>query len=88
MKTITTNCFGIVVVLGEPDADGDVAGSIISDLHEEPTDEFDTDYVIYNSMMDALESMILAHACAGVDITDPAYLCGVETAVESCANNS
>ena len=39
----------------------------------------------YNHMMDALESMILAHACAGIDITTPAYLEGIETACNACA---
>ena len=41
----------------------------------------------YNHMMDAIESMILAHAVAGVDVTTPAYLEGIETAVQGCANN-
>lgn len=41
----------------------------------------------FNKRMDALESIILAHACAGIDISSPAYVEGVETAVESCANN-
>jgi hypothetical protein len=37
--------------------------------------------------MDALESIIMAHACAGIDIESPAYIEGIETAVEGCANN-
>ena len=87
METIKTDCFGIVVELEDPNEWGDRNGTITSDLHEEPTDEWDTDHTIYNSMMDTIESMILAHACAGVDITDPAYICGIETAVLACANN-
>jgi hypothetical protein len=88
MKTIETNCFGIIVQLDEPNEYGDVNGTISSELQEEPTDEFDTDYTVYNSMMDALESMILAHACTGIDITDNAYICGIETAVAACAQNT
>lgn len=84
MKTIKLPCFGIVVEVGE---DPYQYGNITSELHEETTHEFDTDYVVYNSMMDALESMILAHACAGIDIESPAYVEGIETAVSVCASN-
>ena len=38
----------------------------------------------YNNSMIALESMILAHAVAGIDVTSPAYVEGIETAVETC----
>lgn len=41
---------------------------------------------IYNGMMDALESMILAHAVAGIDVCSSAYVEGIETAAESCAH--
>lgn len=43
---------------------------------------------LYNAAMDALESMILAHSLAGIDVTTPAYMEGIETAVEACANNT
>lgn len=79
MKTIKTNVFGITVYVDE--AGG---GKIESDLREgsdEPTVE-------YAAAIDGLESLILAHACAGIDITSPAYLEGIETAVEAIANNS
>jgi hypothetical protein len=35
---------------------------------------------------DAIESLILAHACAGVDISSPAYLEGVNTALDAISN--
>jgi hypothetical protein len=70
--------FGIVVTL----IDG--GGSITStDLQTEHHDEEDEEY---NAAMDGIESLILAHACAGIDITTPAYLQGIETAVSACAN--
>jgi hypothetical protein len=47
----------------------------------------DEDAIIYTHMMDAIESLILAHACTGVDVTTPKYIEGVKTAIESCANN-
>ena len=37
---------------------------------------------------DAIESLILAHACAGVDVTAPAYVGGVKTAIEAVGNHS
>lgn len=36
--------------------------------------------------LDALESLILAHAVAGIDINSPAYKEGIETAVEAVLN--
>ena len=81
-KTITLDCFGIVV-----DLDGEGSGEIRSELHEGDV-EFGTDNVIYDSMMDAIESMVLAHACAGIDIEALSYIEGIEAAVIACANNS
>jgi hypothetical protein len=40
----------------------------------------------YNAMADAVESLILAHVMAGIDVTEPAYSEGVETAMEAIAN--
>jgi len=37
---------------------------------------------------DAIESLILALACGGVEIGDPAYIAGIITAVEAIANNA
>jgi hypothetical protein len=36
--------------------------------------------------LDGIESLILAQACAGIDIESPAYIEAVETAVEKCMN--
>ena len=75
-RVINLPAFGIIINF----ADG--AGTISSDLHEEGEGAKD-----YNLAMDGIESMILAHAMAGVDVESPAYLEGIETAVEACANN-
>ena len=72
---IKTNCFGIIVTLE------DGGGSITSDLQE---DEMSPEY---SGAVDAIESLVLAHAMAGIDITSAAYLEGIETAVIGCANN-
>ena len=41
---------------------------------------------VYNAAIDGLESIILAHACAGINVSDPAYLEGIETAVDAITN--
>jgi hypothetical protein len=62
--------FGIVVRLTEgPNGTG---GSITSDWSSCP-----------GEALSALESLVLAHACAGVDIQSFAYLEGLETAVSA-----
>lgn len=82
-KTIETNVFGITVFLDDPGTDGVAAGRIVSELR----DGSDDPNVRYIAAVDALESLILAHACAGVDIVSPAYLEGVEAAVEAINNH-
>lgn len=77
-KLITLPCYGIVV---EVEGKG---GRITSCLHDK-NDERDNDE--YNAGMDAIESLILAHACSGVDIESRTYIEGIHTAVEACANN-
>jgi hypothetical protein len=78
-------CFGIKLNLT-----GDGGGAISSDLKEEYTED---DYefgcnnkMSYNGAVDGLESIILAHACAGIDIQSPAYIEGIETAVQAISN--
>lgn len=100
-KTIKLPCYGIVVVLTDlelhaltPNRYG--GGSINSDLKEEPDIEglMSSSVIakeikecnIYNASVDALESIILGHACAGMDITILAYIEGIETAVQALAN--
>ena len=64
-------------------------GSIESDLKvPEVGDEEDAESNHdYNVATDAIESLVLAHACAGIDVSSPDYLEGLETALEACANN-
>ena len=64
------------------DAHGRRSGSVASSLHS-TEDEDDR----FNAAVDAIESMVLAHACAGIDVTDPRYVEGVRTCVECCATN-
>jgi hypothetical protein len=80
MTTIKLPCYGIVI---EYENGG---GSITSELHDFDKDDMERDE-LYDTAMDAVESMVLAHAIAGIDVSSPAYIEGIETAVESCANN-
>jgi hypothetical protein len=89
MKTIDLPCFGIRITLGpeDPDAPGThKGGSIRSALHEgddaDPVNPFDH----RKTAMDVIESLVLAHACAGIDVTSPPYVAGVETAVLKATN--
>lgn len=82
-RRITLPCYGITLTLGkENGVEKPGSGSIISDLHERETAANRQ----YNAAIDGLESLILAHACAGVDVESPAYLEGIETAVDAIAN--
>lgn len=50
---------------------------------EDPTDEGDESW---NQSIDMLESLILAHYVAGIDVSADAYLQGIRTAVEAASN--
>ena len=68
----------------ESDVEKPGRGSLVSDLcaAETPANRQ------YNAVIDGLEALVLAHACAGVDVESPAYIEGIETAVEVIANRT
>ena len=74
-RKIETGVYGITVSRA---IEG--GGTITSDLGS-PDDGPETVAAI-----DALESLVLAHACGGIDICSPAYLEGIETAVDAVTN--
>lgn len=76
MRVIELPCFTITLILSETNPTG---GSITSDLCSGPRNENLPEVAAYN----AIESLILAHACAGIDVTTPAYIEGIETAVDA-----
>ena len=47
----------------------------------------DEGYEEYAAAIDAVESIILSHACAGVDIESAAYQEGINTTLEAIGNN-
>jgi len=76
MAEFDLGVYGIKVTV-----DGD-RGGISSDLHE-PGESPEV-----RAAMDALESLILGHAFAGMEITSPAYLQGIESAVATVSSNA
>lgn len=64
-------------------------GSISSTLKDKEAEaDGDDDAIEYNRAIDGLEALILAHACAGVDVADPKYVAGIAVAVEAIYNNT
>ena len=76
MKQIELPVYGISIRLDEGTLHG---ASIKSDMHA--GDEGHS----HSAAIDGIEVLILGHAVAGIDIEDPAYLEGIETAVDAVA---
>jgi hypothetical protein len=73
----------MVITLSDPDENGDMTGSISSNL-------IDTGAVGEEKLdgaMHGIESLVLAHACVGMDVETPEYLQGLETAIDGAINN-
>ncbi len=45
-------------------------------------------FVAFNGGVDVITSMVLAHVMAGIDIETPAYIEGIETALDALGNNT
>ena len=80
MKELHLGCYGIIISYNKGDKGG---AAIVSDM-KEPQNSEDN---LFNSAVDGLESLILAHFCAGIDVSSPAYLEGIETACQALGNN-
>ena len=97
MREIELPVCGIRLELHEtPDATADdtttarplVMGTITSELREPLTsfDNIDAQIELYNARVDGLESLILACACAGVDVETREFDEAVNTAVDAILN--
>jgi len=81
MKTIKLPCYEIVIKIGR-------SREIESNLHYSVTDEIEDrfedgdEFNLYEAAVGALETLILAHAYAGVNVKSPAYVKGIKSAVE------
>lgn len=86
-KEIRLPCYGITITdygQGVASIDGNLHDPILPDDDDDERNE----KMSFNDMMDAITSLILAHHCAGIDVTSPAYLEGIETAVQACEQNT
>lgn len=84
-REIRLPCFGITIRLDrENDQTTPGCGCISSELKEPATDGA---ALLFHAAIDGIEALILAHACAGIDVTAPAYVEGIETAVEAAAHH-
>ena len=67
--------------------DDEGSGTITSDLKEvlslDPISASN-----YDSAIDGLESLILAQACAGIDVTSKEYIRALESAIDGISNNT
>ena len=71
MKEVKLHCYGIVVSWNSE--------TLVGKIKTAPE--------VVGGEFDGIFSMILAHAIAGIDIECPAYLEGIETAIEAAGNN-
>ena len=69
--------------------DGEGGGAVQSTLHITESDaDFEAVYrQDYNSAVNGLESLVLAHACAGVDVQDARYVAGIGTSLDAISNH-
>ena len=70
---------GNVIVI---ETEGDGGGTIKSNLHDDAGDSEE-----YDGAMHGIESLVLALACAGVDVQTSVFKEALEGAIEACANN-
>lgn len=83
-RKIDLPCFGIAIHLDrEATTEQPAVGTIHSDLHE--CGQGRTIQKL-NAAMDGMEALILAHACVGIDVASPAYVEGIEMAVDAIGN--
>jgi hypothetical protein len=80
MSELKLGCYGIIINWNGEDKG---SAAISSDLHEKDSSENS----LYNAAIDGIESLILAHFCAGIEVDSPAYVEGIQTATDACGNN-
>lgn len=80
METVDLAVYGIKITWDGGDRGG---ASITSDLKDADIPENSA----FNAAIDGIESMVLGHFCAGVDVESYCYLEGIEAAVQATANN-
>ena len=88
-KTIKLPCYGIQIEL--EGCDESLSGILTSNLHHEVSEETEITYEeeenSIRGAINAVESFILACACAGVDVESLAFVQAIETTVDGIINN-
>ena len=80
MKTLEIKSLGIKLNFDENDKG---CAAIASDMKDKDTPSNS----LFNAAVDGLESLILAHFCAGIDVESAAYVEGLETAYNAIGQN-
>ena len=80
MRTVNLNVCGEAIVLQLDDKGG---GDVVSTLHDYSEDN----RMELSGAFHAMESIVLAHACAGVDVESEEYLEGLCSAFDAICNN-
>ena len=76
MEKIYELPFGVTVYVNTETKSGKILGTF------DPDNKLDN----YDTFSNGIESLILAHACAGIDISTPEYIEGIETVLDSLGN--
>jgi len=85
--SITSNLKEICEYCDNPDCNMNCS-NFLKHCRDKDSEFFEsTSFRKYNNMIDAIESLILAHAIAGVDIESSSYLEGIETTIDAIGNN-
>ena len=71
-----------------PDGKGELIEGFVKPNDDDPFADEDVNDIKEKAALDALESVMLAHACAGINIEDKAYVKGIETALDAIGNNA
>lgn len=82
MKTINIEILGETMTI---ETNGKGSGRILSGLCRETNMTMED--CAFNTGLDIIEAMALAHACHGVDVESKEYICGIEEAYEALGNN-
>lgn len=78
-KVTVVTMFGTIELIPEDTTDDLSAVTLISDIDRDDSDMMNA--------IDVVESVIMGHYAAGVDVTDSKYIEGINAALEGIDNN-
>jgi hypothetical protein len=86
-RTIKLQCEAAEIQVNEVDGIYTIESSLLTDLHEEQERFNEPDDPELEAVLKAVETVILAHAAAGVKVGAKAYGEGINNALESIVVN-